>query len=80
MATITSSSPKELLQKAKSYANADSSDYFANVAKGTVNGAVTGGFIAAIFGYYKGFNVYASLATGIIVGAITSNLLIKYKN
>lgn len=72
--------PKELLDKAKKYAKADSTDYFANVAKGTVNGAITGGLIAAIFGYYKGFNVYASLATGIIVGGITSNLLIKYKN
>lgn len=72
--------PKEILDKVKGYAKADSSDYFANVAKGTLNGAVTGALVGGVFGYYKKFNIYGSVLAGLLVGGVVSNFLIKYKN
>lgn len=72
--------PKEILDKVKQYAKADSSDYFANVAKGTLNGAVTGGLLGGIFGYYKKTNMYGSILLGLLAGGVISNFLIKYKN
>lgn len=72
--------PKEILDKVKGYAKADSSDYFANVAKGTLNGAVTGAVLGGIFGFYKKTNIYGSVLAGLLIGGIASNFLIKYKN
>ena len=39
---MTATSPSEALAKVKKLAKADSSDY-ANITKGTMNGAITGG-------------------------------------
>lgn len=72
--------PAELLAKAKSYSKADTDDYFANIAKGSVNGAITGGAIGAIVGYYKSYNIYGSILVGLILGGVISNQLIKFKN
>jgi len=72
--------PAELMERAKKYAKSDSTDYFANIAKGTVNGALTGGFIGILVGWNKGYNIYGSALTGIIVGGIITNTIIKFRN
>lgn len=75
---MTATSPSEALAKVKKLAKADSSDYAANITKGTMNGAITGGVIGLMFGYYKKYNLYGCALTGIVLGGITANFLIKY--
>ncbi len=72
--------PAQLMTKAKNLAKADSTDYFATVTKGTINGALTGATIGLLYGYFKKYNLYGSALVGVLVGGIVSNLAIKYKN
>lgn len=72
--------PAEAYQKVKSLAQTDTSDYFGSVAKGTTQGAITGGVIGLLIGYYKHYNLMGSAIAGILIGGVASNFLIKYKN
>jgi uncharacterized protein YcfJ len=68
------------LAKVKLLASQDSSDYLANIMKGTTNGVITGGVLGLAVGFYKKYNLYGSTVAGMVVGGIVANFLIKYKN
>ena len=70
----------EALSKVKSLGSKDTSDYLANVMKGTTNGVLTGGVVGLSVGYLKRFNLYGSTIFGMVAGGIVANFLIKYKN
>jgi len=69
----------EILENAKKYSQKESSDFLVNLTKGTLNGALTGGFLGAGIGLFKSYNIYASILVGIVIGGAISNISIKFK-
>ena len=49
----------ESYAKVKKLASQDTSDYFANMMKGTTNGVITGGVLGLAIGFYKKYNLHS---------------------
>lgn len=52
--------PKEILQKVKSFAGREATDYQLVKTKASVHAAIIGMVAGAMIGHYKGYNVYLS--------------------
>lgn len=73
-------SPAELLEKAKNTATASVTQEKIIKSRGTVQGAVAGAVAGGMIGYYKNYNIYASVIVGILAGGIISHTFITVKN
>lgn len=69
--------PADILKSAKDFAQGDNSDYHVAITKTAVNAAMLGAVGGAIVGYYKRYNMYASILVGMVVCSFAATQFIK---